>query len=665
MPDSKPVYDRWVWVELTGFDNESQDFGVAAYIDNAGFVPDVVSLLLFNPDFVHTHDGMETDRAFPVDVCTYGGHPYGVERPRQEWTRYQLAGLVRELHSHGAKVMFAVFDQFLTDEWIGQHPEVWHVNRNGDRVRSICPWKRLSDGAWYEDFFAAQLARVLEDYEFDGFHQADGYSHPRLPLYEGDYSDDITGQFVEATGITLPAGLGEPSTYNPDVIRARQAFIWRNLRQEWLRFYAGRVARFCKKIADAAHAKGKVVVANNALTRDPFQALYRYGVDYKLMVKARVDSIICETVNPGVSIGAESGMVAAPHYDFLAMTLLMKSYLPDTELHCLNNAHDVNELWDVLRHGPTLLEREVYCNSNLYHWRSDRTLERCSSGPVVCLADGIRRHEWEWLREWWDLGFAAAPRRVVGATLVWSDRALERQLDEFIATRRWTTHKLLHELTSRGAPVHCAVDIADIGVVNGPLLVLNPQLLPEDELAAVLAYDRGPVIVIGGETPGLPATDFGFEDCYGPGQLVCRVYGAKPSGSHDIASDEPEVIPPDLMGLEEPPTYVQELYFRKVSDSFVAACADVIAECSAAPRVLSRSEAIRVQALELGDRTWRVLVGNDSHYYVVTDLDMGREIEKIERVTAFPGTPPGFSGSTFGCKVPGKGAVMFDVTFAA
>lgn len=671
MRETKKAYDRWVWVELTGFDNESPDFAVAAYVENAGFVPDVVSLLILNPDFVHTHEGLEHDRTLPIDFCAYGGHPYGVQRPRQEWTRHQLRGLVRELHSHGAEVIFAVFDQFLTDEWIGRHPEVWHVTRDGERARSVCPWKRLGDGTWYEDFFAAQLARVLVDYDFDGFHQADGYSHPRLPLYVGDYSDDMVDQFVAAGGVALPDDMAQACGDQPAVIRARAEFIWRNLRPEWIAFYTRRVARFCKTLVDAVHAQGKFIVPNNALTRDPFEAQYRYGVDYKLVAEAGVDGFICETVSPGVSIGAESGMVASPHYNFLAMTLLVKSYLPDMPLHCLNNAHDVNEQWDVLRHGPTLLEREIYSNASLYLRRGDGTLERCSRGPVVCLADGIQRHEWEWLRQWWDLGFGETPTRVIGATLVWSDRALARQLDDFIATRRWTTHKLLHELAARGAPVACSVDVAHVGVATGLLLVLNPQLLPEEEWAAVLAYLGGPVIAIGGEpapgagSPGGRAPDFEFSDCYGPGALWCGVYGADRRREVTIPPGEPEVIPDDLLGLQEPPTYVQELWFRKVSEAFLVACAEVIADCSGAVKVLSRSDAIRAQALELAPDRWRVLIGNDSHYYVVTRLDLGREIRSIERVTAYPGTPPGFSGSEFTCKVPGKGAVMVDVTFAA
>lgn len=513
-------YDRWLWIELIGFDNERSDYGVEAYLANAGFVPEAVSLLLYNPDLIHTHDGMERDRVFPVDYSSYSGHPCSYERQRQDWTKHQLRALIGELHKHGIAVYVSVFDLFVTREWVGEHPELWHMTRRGDRIPSVCPWKRFEDGTYYEDFFASQLSRVLVDYSFDGFHQADGYSHPRLPLYEGDYSEDLIEQFVGATSVDLPEGMGGRSGDDPTVVRKRAEWVWRNARREWIQFHASRVQRFCRRVAEAVHAKGKKVVLNNALTRDPFQALYRYGVDYKRLADASVDGFIVETVAPGVALEAESGMEANPHYDYQAMLLLMKSCLPNLKLRCLNNTHDVNEQWDVLRHGSVLLEREIYCQSSLY----------------------------------------------------------------------------------------C------------------------------------------------------FEDVYPPDQLFCGVYGASVQREVALHRDLEESVSADVMGIEEPLTFVEELPFRRVSVSFVTECARVIAECAGAVRILRRDDVIRVQALEMSARCLRLLVGNDSHYYVITGLDMGREIESIRVVTPFPGTPPAFRGSEFGFRVPGKGMVVMDVT---
>ncbi|NPV48223.1 MAG: hypothetical protein HPY69_14825 [Armatimonadetes bacterium] len=656
--NDRDAISKWVWVELIGFDNESPDYGVRHYLDTAGFTPELVSLLLFNPDFVHAHDGMAVERALPFDCASYGGHPYGADRQRQDWTSWQLRGLVRELQAQGIAVYFALFDQFASDEWLGRHPELWHRNRHGQLMRSVCPLKHLSDGTLYEDFFAAKLGEVLADYGFDGFHQADGYCHPRLPVFEGDFSDDVVAQFA-ATGATLPDDLVAPSGDAPEVISRRAEWIWRHARREWIAFYARRMAEFTGKVCAAAHARGKRVVPNNALTRDPFEGLYRYGVDYRQMAASGVDGYILETVAPGVSIGAESGMEADPHYDFLAMVLLMRAYLPGVELHCLNNAHDVNEQWDVLRHGPSLLEREIYCNANLYQWQSDGSLQRCSAGPMVCLADGIKPHEWEWLRQWWGLGFGPLPRRVRGATVVWSDSTMAAQMEEFIATRRWTIHKLLYELMAAGAPVYCVADVRDLGAVEGPLLVLSPQLFTAEERAAISAYQGGPVIAVGAGDTDLASAEVEFP-AGGASGLWCRIRGAAPAINCTWEAGA-ECLPSDLMGLPEPPLYFNELVFQPVPAGFIAACAGAIAQCARAPQVLRRGDVIRAQALELGESHLRLILGNDSHHYVVTEIDVGNAIERAEVVTAFPGTPPVVADTRFGIRVPGRGAVVVDV----
>ncbi|MBC7288183.1 MAG: hypothetical protein H5T86_09105 [Armatimonadetes bacterium] len=660
MGSQKNEFQTWLWIELIGFDNEQPDYGIAQYLERAGFVPDAVSLFLFNPDFVHTHDSCGEDITFPFDYSSYGGHPTSYERKRQDWTRFQLMGLVRELQQRGVAVYFSVFDIFVTDQWIGRHPELLHVDREGNRIRSICPWKRMADGTWYEDFFASQLARVLTDYNFDGYHQADGYSHPRLTLYQGDFSDDMVDQFLSDTNAALPSYLRPPCGDDPDVIRKRANYIWRELRREWISFYSRRISRFCNKVARAVHGVGRKVVANQALTREPFQALYRYGVDYRAIADAGVDGFILETVAPGVSLGGEHGAVANPHFDFLAMTLLMKARLPDKPLLCLNSVHDVNEQWDVLRHGPQLLEREIWCNANLYCWRRGR-LQRCSDGPVVCLADGLQAHEWSWLREWWRLAFSAAPRRLHAATVVWSDAAFDRQLDEYLRTRRFTVHRLLYGLMAHGAPVAAVARTEELGAVDGPLLVLNPQLFPEAELSRVLAHRGRPLVIVGPRVSGLPAADLEFGDVHGPGELWCVVYGAKEIGQATIPPDEAEVVPEDLMSLAEPIPYFEELYFRKVSDGFLRACANIIAELAGAPRVVRGGDAIRVLAAEMEDGTLRLLITNLSHYYVPAGVDVRRPVDSAEVLTAFPAGPPAVSGSSVYVRVPPQGIVVVEV----
>ena len=660
MNDLKRPYEALLWVELIGFDNELADYGVEAYLQGAGLVPDAVSLFVYTPEFVHTHAGTLDETLLPPDCGSYGGHPSNYQRARQDWTRAQLLRLVRALQSHGIAVFFCVFDVCASPTWIAEHPEILNITNEGERTGSISPFKHLSDGSLYEDFFTRQLGAVLRDYGFDGYHQGDGYCHPRYPLYKADYSADMTAQFCAHAGCELPETIGPEAGDEPGVVTERSAWIWRHARAEWIHFHADRMVQFCEKVISVVHAEGKKVILNNALTRDPFQALYRHGVDYQRIAAAGADGFVIETVAPGVIIGGESGRAADPHYDFQATVLLISAAVPNRKLWCINSAHDVNEQWDVLLHGPTLLEREIYCHSSLLRQESG-DLRRCVSGALVCLADGIRPHEWEWLRRWWELGYGTDPRGVLGATVVWSDEAHANQLDDYLATRRYSTHKLLYELMTRGAPLHCVVDVADTGAVQGPLVVLNPHLFPREQLESVLARDQGPVIMVGGLPEWLPETTHRFSDCHGPNELGFAAYGDIPPAEVSI-TDDPEIIPEDLMDLPDPPFYFDELYFRKVSDSFLDACAETICGAADAVEVKAGDESINVRALDMGPGRVRLLVDNSAPHYVIAELDLHRPIKRIEVATAFPGqAPPVAESRIWNLRVPGRGMVVLDV----
>jgi hypothetical protein len=206
-PATSNGYEKWLWIELIGFDNTKQDFGVTAYLETAGFTPYAVSFLLTNPDFIHDHDGACQNRVLDPTICCYGGYERSEERQRQPWTPAQIKALVAELRQRGIRVLFAVFDSVYEGGWLWRHPELRSMRKDGSRSWSLCPLKRLGDGTYYEDFFAKKLMEVIRDYGFDGLHAADGFAPPRIPIYDGDFSDDMIDQFLMAGKVEPPADL--------------------------------------------------------------------------------------------------------------------------------------------------------------------------------------------------------------------------------------------------------------------------------------------------------------------------------------------------------------------------------------------------------------------------------------------------------------------------
>ncbi len=660
-------HERWMWIELIGFDNEAPDYGVEAFLANAGFVPHGLSLLFATPDFVHTHAGLAREVEFPPDYCSYAGRPIGLERGRQAWTNRQLHGLVQALRERGTSVFFSLLNLSASaidgkpyqSPWCAQHPEVMEFTRDGAATSFVSPIKRLADGSPYEDFLLRQALAVAEDYGFDGFHMADGFCSPRLPIWMADYSEDVTGQFAATMSLTLPEGIAPESgaASTPERISARADYIWTHLRRPWCTFYARRFAALTEKICRGFHAAGRRVIANSAWTRDPFEAFDRYGIDYRRLALAGLDRLVMETVAAGVSIGAESGFRADPRFEFHAMLAFTKAAVPALPLLCLNGTGDATEGWDLLNTAPPVSEREIATLGQTF-LQEGESFGPASRGPFVCLADGIRADQWRWLRENWISAYASRPGRVLGATVLWSEAALAAEWNDYEARRVLSRQKIVAELERHGAPLQVVVRPEDLGATRGCLLVPRPELLPDDELRAVLAYDGGPLMLIGRQGASLPPAEITFAEGPGEDQLACRVY--RPRG--EAAWPAPEPIAPEPLPREfpNPPNYLHELWFRPVSEGFLAACAGLLTGQTEVPRVVGEAPDLRVLAFETTERLIRVLVGNEAHYYTLGRLDLQRPVREVRVVSHFPPTPLLPDGRFVDVRVPPRGAVVFD-----
>ena len=663
MSDTRPNCQRWMWIELLGFDNTEPDYHVGAFLDNAGFVPDVISFHLCCPDFVNMHQGMAQEIALAPDICSYAGRPYNAERPRQEWTNWQFRGLVEQLQARGVKVYCSVMDAFhsLIDgqhyrsPWSDSHPEIWNVRHTGEDASTISPLKRLADGSYYEDYFVGKLREVMTDYGFDGFHGADGMAGPRRPLWMADYSDDMVGQFVAMMGDSA----GSPDLHcdgDPDRAEARAQFIWTNLPHEWCEFHARRWPVLWTKVCAAMHELGKPTAFNNVWTQEPFAAYYRYGMDYARIVEAGVDALILETVGAGNAIGAE-GVPVELRSDMSTMLLFMKAYLPDTPLTCLNCTGDTTENWDVLNHAPPVAEREHYTLGSMF-LQDARGFQHASTGPVVCLADGINEPQWRWMDHNWLVAYEQSPSRLLGPAILWSEAALEPEFEDYVTHRTLIRHKLCAKLMGLGAPLCSVVRPEHLGSVPGMLLVPRPELLPAEELQAALARP-GTVALIGRNQADLPPADLTLAEGSGPEQLCLRVY--RPKGGVTL----PELAPQPQAELAEempdPPSYIHEMYFRPTSEAFLQACTELLIALSDTPRVINGVTDARVLAYETEPGWVRLLIGNEAHYYTHPQVDLGREIKEIRIASHFPGKPIYPQGTTLTTRVPPRGMVVLDV----
>jgi len=274
-----------------------------------------------------------------------------------------------------------------------------------------------------------------------------------------------------------------------------------------------------------------------------------------------------------------------------------------------------------------LMEREIYSLANVFSVDGQGKLHPAADGFLVCLGDGISRDEWAWLREKWALAFAEPPRRTLGATLVWSDDALRNEIESFIRTRNCFADKLLAELMARGAPIQAVARVGELKNLTGPLVVLNPQLFPPQELAEVRGYRGGPIVAV--------------------------------DPKYEKATDAS--LPADLATIADPRGYWDSLICRQVSEGFLRGSAAAIRGAAGGFAVLAEEDSVNLMVQEQTDGTLRVAIKNKTHTYARPTVDLRRPIESIEVLTRFPSVLVRPQGSRFTVRVPGKGITVLAV----
>jgi len=573
-----------VWMPMIGFDREEADKGVGDLLERMSFVPGGVSAFLFHPDIVNQHAGMSAERTLPPDNCSYYGSPRNEDRSRQDWTNFDLKRLMGNLTAAGVEPYLGIMGVELGnrwhDEWLAEHPEVRFASRDSEWSYNVL--KRLADGSYYEDFFVDRLCAVLTDYGFAGLQVADNFCPTTATLYHGDFSADMFGQFIDHTGIDIPAELGDGLDDDSCAMRnARGDWIWSACREEWVEFNAWRWEQFWRKICGRLHRIGKKAIVLGMYCTDPFETLYCKGVDLSRLVRAGVDYLMPNIVPTGLRLQHPDRPDRFHRYMTLAP--LTSAFVPDGKLLSLLGVKDATEEWDVLHHAPCLLERDIYTLLS-YMTDTGKGLKRSLDGLMICLGDGIHGDEWKWLRERFEVGFVEGVQKVLAPTLIWSDAALYNTLPAYIRTRRWTLHKFYYEMAARGTLCGAVMRSENLTSAEGSLFVPNFDLLSEAEKQAVAAYRNGAVVCTAAVENFTPA-DYGispdiyFVDKFSDYPMCAFALNASiedketitalaemDDGTPNLEDDPAEVA-------EHSNVLVETLTFCKVTTGFCEACA--------------------------------------------------------------------------------------------
>ncbi len=639
---------RFIWMQLLGFEKTDPDKGVARYLEQVGFTPYGVCALLFHPDIVHHHRGMEQEYVLHQDNCAYYGIPRNIERDRQDWTNYDLRELCHNMKKAGSGLYMSMMGSYIDDtfhrEWLTDHPEVRYLDRKAPNQLNCL--KRMADGTFYEDFFTDKLVQALDDYGFEGVHLTDAFCPLCNTRRDGDYSTDMVDQFLTHTGIVLPEEImSEMGNDAPEAVGRRGDYIWANHRAAWLRFYVWRWGVFFEKVCSRVHAIGKKVFVLGMYCTDPFESMYLMGFDLKEVFRAGVDYIMPNIVATGIYVGSTFRSFFHRYMDIIPM---VKAQTPEGNYLCMLGVQDASEEWDLLHHAPCKLERDAYSMFS-YQYQDANGPDRAMDGLMICLGDSMSRHDWQWLNERVDIAFDMKAQQVLSPMIVWSDTANDNQLEEYIETRRWSVHKQMYEMSQLGTLFGGAVRSENIHSCSSTLFMPNFDLMSAQERKDAAAYRGGAVVCTAGPAYD-PAADglqvsYLYEDAFANYPLKMFVLNAAqdPALCADAEQllaivDEREDIDPAT--AEDYWVLLQDdIPFRKVSEGFVKACAMLLKKVGECPFTAN----VPFRAFKTAENKYRLYVyGLHEDRYSLALITSKLPIEDAKVISKFPVLPVRF-----------------------
>jgi hypothetical protein len=270
----------------------------------------------------------------------------------------------------------------------------------------------------------------------------------------------------------------------------------------------------------------------------------------------------------------------------------LKACVPEVPFVLLHAINDGTEQWSALRHSPTRTASEIMALGSVFYGN-----KRALEGVLACLADGIQSQEWKSLGKMWKLSFQPA-KGPVGMRVVWSDRAFDAEFDDCVVSKDASSNTLLSELIRFQASVNAIVSVEDaIADKNMPVLILNPEFFPKEELdglrnrmAHVVELGRGarrpfaaqyiPVPEGTPPFPGMPNNDTCYWKRPLPENMPPEIAFKRAAGSiawktSPFTPDTPELRIYGFMlengrmaifGRNENDTYISEKYIYKVNN---------------------------------------------------------------------------------------------------
>lgn len=642
---------NWHWIELIGFDNSLQDYGVEAFLSRLTEQPFGISLLFSNLDFVNDFSASEEEFFLRPCDCSYDGHPFGEEHARQAWTNVQLKGLIKTLQARDIKVVFSIFNYIVYHDDNGKtvvsafanaHPELFNYNQNLQPSTTLNFAKTIRGGGLYAAYFAEKLKQVLDYYGFDGVQLADGVSHSRPSIENGDFTDEIVGLFAEwlkNNGKKVSKAL---SAVENDVekYRARRKYILRNLYFEFLLFTDACYQRFYDFVYAKVNPEKYLILLNTFWTRDPFEAFYRYGVDYRTAYRDGVYAFMIEDVSPNYPLlmkndrgGVTPCMkdVKHSHYEFFTMQTFLKAMLPQAKFVSLSAVRDTQEQWNAIRDATNELTRAIYRRENCKIFHNGQWIN-CSSAPFYCLSDGVPAHDWAFMNQL-ENRRAENVCGVLGYVYLYSRDAMKTEVALYVKDRVYSAQKMVNELLKNGAQICAATTPESVHAFTSPILALYPENYSKEEREMLFAC-KAPTVILSRKE--------GFGKTLYSGNIVVSVRNANFALTDEQRGQlrKLDVVKPCKKKAENAhgAVWTSPLRYQEYNSAFLQLLSTILNDWAATPKVMVEDACdCKITTFQTGENRYIMLVNNDEYWVSRPKITFPKPLRSVKSLTKYAG----------------------------
>jgi len=657
---------RWYWIELIGFDNTVEDLGVSEFLSRVSPEITGVSIFLYSSEFINSYNGLEKEVSFPPEYCSYAAHPFNEERNRQVWTNFELKKLVEILQSRGIEVVFSTFSTFIYrnekgEVVVGEFGENHMRCREFTTIRggnfgAVSVIKRMEDDTYYADYFAKQLKWIIDDFNLQGFHLADGLGFPIYTLQWGDYTDDLVERFlIKNPQISLPENLKGNLDSDKQKSFDRYRFIFENYRYEYTLFMAECFGDFYDRLYSVLDSDKVKILLNGCWTRDPFEALFRFGVDNRLLKLGKAYGYVYENMGMSQTIFAPQDCLGVDYSDKFRSDIQYQAYVtiaslksctPEADIICLTPTKDTFEQWSFVEDNPNEFAKGVALRNSNFIYNNGKCV-KSSFGQMYCLSDGLKKHVWDMVNFREEVSNIESVENVLGVGYIYNDD-INRELKDFISTRRLFSHEIRKRIVSAYLPLSYASDMASLEKLISPFVCTHIDNYSVEDVKKLESFSNIPFAVIGYGKRLDRKPDFTVS--VQNTTLYCSFYNLGESKEDVVIPFAPTQV--DLSADDETRCWwCAKLRFDEVPEEFFEHVSKTLSACNNVATLTGGD--CRVMAYDLGCGKKRVYVYNDAHHFEVVEVKVPFKVIKAKSLVR-PTNLQSFTESTLKVKIPNR-----------